>query len=59
MAGSLGYADRLKPKRKLGGQLGAPEYFDDVEDVARKCDSLAKLVREESTAAHANDHAAG
>lgn len=43
---SLGYADRLKPKRDLGGQLGAAEYFESVEDVTAKVDQLAEWVGE-------------
>jgi len=42
-APGFGYADRLKPKRKLGGQLGAEEYQESVESVASKADDLAKL----------------
>jgi hypothetical protein len=40
-----GYADRLKPKKKLGGQLGAPEYQEGPEQVAAKATELASWVR--------------
>lgn len=42
---SLGYADRLKPKRKLGGQLGAEEYYEEVAVVRAKAQQLADMVR--------------
>ncbi len=44
MAGSLGYAGRLKNKKNLGGQLGATEYIEDVETVREKVESLAGMV---------------
>lgn len=44
MTGSLGYADRLKNKRNLGGQLGAPEYFESLDDCKSKVNALAQLV---------------
>ncbi len=44
MAGSLGYAERLKNKQRLGGQLGAPEYVEEVADVQRKVQELAAAV---------------
>ncbi len=44
MAGSLGYADRLKNKRRLGGQLGAQEYVEDVATVKDKVQQLADMV---------------
>lgn len=42
---SLGYADKLKRKKNVGGQLGATEFFDDVADVVQKMQLVAQLVR--------------
>jgi mono-ADP-ribosyltransferase sirtuin 6 len=42
---SLGYADKLKRRKNLGGQLGATEYFDSVKDVENKMKNVAELVR--------------
>ncbi|PNH03818.1 NAD-dependent protein deacetylase SRT1 [Tetrabaena socialis] len=41
---SLGYADRLKQRRNLGGQLGAQEYHQSFEDIAVGVKSLAQWV---------------
>lgn len=45
MAGSLGYAERLKNRKNLGGQLGATEFFEDVSTIKGKVQKLAELVR--------------
>lgn len=42
---SLGYADRLKNKRNLGGQLGAKEYHQSFAEILQGVKSLAKWVR--------------
>eukprot|EP00955_Chlamydomonas_euryale_P013920 150361-Chlamydomonas_euryale.AAC.1 len=42
---SFGYADKLKRKKNVGGQLGATEYFDSVDDVVKKMKHVAGLVR--------------
>ena len=42
---SLGYADRLKKRTNLGGQLGACEYFESIQDVQSKVEQVAALVR--------------
>ena len=42
---SLGYAEKLSYREDLGGQLGAPECFDSPEEVERKVEKLAELVR--------------
>ncbi|GAX73653.1 hypothetical protein CEUSTIGMA_g1104.t1 [Chlamydomonas eustigma] len=44
---SLGYADKLKRRKKLGGQLGATEYFDSVHDVENKMKQVAELISKE------------
>jgi hypothetical protein len=44
MVGSLGYADRLKRRKNLGGQLGAIEYYEAVQAVEAKAKELADLV---------------
>jgi mono-ADP-ribosyltransferase sirtuin 6 len=41
---SLGYAEKLSYRDDLGGQLGAPEIFDDPEKVAANAQQLADLV---------------
>ncbi|EFJ49104.1 hypothetical protein VOLCADRAFT_59916, partial [Volvox carteri f. nagariensis] len=41
---SLGYADRLKNKRNLGGQLGAKEYHQTFDEIKEGVKSLAKWV---------------
>lgn len=41
---SLGYAEKLSYREDLGGRLGAPELFDDVQELERKIDELTKLV---------------
>ncbi|GLC36450.1 hypothetical protein PLESTB_000149400 [Pleodorina starrii] len=41
---SLGYADRLKNKRNLGGQLGAKEYHQSFDDIKEGVKSLAGWV---------------
>nr|ADI47119.1 SIR2-like protein [Chlamydomonas reinhardtii] len=38
---SLGYADRLKPKKNLGGQLGAQEFHQDLDDIKKGVKELA------------------
>lgn len=43
---SLGYAERLSYREDLGGQLGAPEYFDSPAELERKVGLLAQLVSE-------------
>ncbi|KAG2449351.1 hypothetical protein HYH02_005506 [Chlamydomonas schloesseri] len=43
---SLGYADRLKPKKNLGGQLGAQEFHQDLEDIRKGVQELAGWVRD-------------
>jgi hypothetical protein len=45
LGGSLGYAERLSFREDLGGQLGAPEHFDLPQEVERKAEKLAQLVR--------------
>jgi hypothetical protein len=40
-----GYADRLKPRKNLGGQLGAPEYHESLESIKRDVEQLAQWVR--------------
>lgn len=42
---SLGYADRLKPKRNLGGQLGAQEFHQSLSDIEESVQELASWVR--------------
>lgn len=42
---SLGYADRLKPKRNLGGQLGAQEFHQSLNDIESSVAELASWVR--------------
>ena len=41
---SLGYAEKLSYRDDLGGQLGAPEIFDEAETLAAKAQQLADLV---------------
>ncbi|GLI63761.1 hypothetical protein VaNZ11_006835, partial [Volvox africanus] len=41
---SLGYADRLKNKRNLGGQLGAKEYHQSFDEIKEGVKSLAAWV---------------
>ncbi|KAJ9522132.1 hypothetical protein QJQ45_005158 [Haematococcus lacustris] len=48
MAGSLGYADRLKERHDLGGQLGAPEYHETVETLEEKAQAVARMVESAS-----------
>lgn len=43
---SLGYAEKLSYREDLGGQLGAPEFFDTPEELEAKIDRLAQLVQE-------------
>ena len=40
---SLGYADRLSFRSDVGGQLGAPEYFEPYDELERKVGMLAQL----------------
>jgi mono-ADP-ribosyltransferase sirtuin 6 len=40
---SLGYAERLTFRDDLGGQLGAPEIFDDAQELQRKARELAQM----------------
>ena len=47
---SLGYAEKLSYRDDLGGQLGAPEIFDEAEQLAANAQQLADLV---SSAGHA------
>lgn len=42
---SLGYAEKLSFREDLGGQLGAPELFDTLQDVQNKVAQLAEWVR--------------
>ena len=42
---SLGYADKLKRKKNVGGQLGATEFYDDVQEAEEKMKKVANLVR--------------
>lgn len=42
---SLGYAEKLSYREDLGGQVGAPEYLDPPEEIERKVEKLAALVR--------------
>ena len=42
---SLGYAEKLTFREDLGGQLGAPEFFDSPEEVDAKVSQLAALVQ--------------
>ncbi|KAL6756381.1 DHS-like NAD/FAD-binding domain-containing protein [Haematococcus lacustris] len=48
MAGSLGYADRLKERHDLGGQLGAPEFHETVETLEEKAQAVARMVESAS-----------
>ena len=41
---SLGYAEKLSYRDDLGGQLGAPEIFDEAETLAANAQQLADLV---------------
>ena len=41
---SLGYADKLKRKKNVGGQLGATEFYDDVQEAEEKMKKVANLV---------------
>eukprot|EP00887_Chlorella_sp_A99_P002716 scaffold6.g2716.t1 len=43
---SLGYAEKLSFREDLGGQLGAAEHYDSPEEVERKVEQLAELVRQ-------------
>jgi hypothetical protein len=40
----FGYADKLKRKKNVGGQLGATEFFDSVQDCEQKMKEVALLV---------------
>eukprot|EP01024_Parvocaulis_polyphysoides_P050996 TRINITY_DN4991_c0_g1_i2.p1 TRINITY_DN4991_c0_g1~~TRINITY_DN4991_c0_g1_i2.p1 ORF type:complete len:477 (-),score=69.78 TRINITY_DN4991_c0_g1_i2:122-1552(-) len=40
------YADRLAPRDNLGGQLGAPENFDDENILKNKINELTQMVKE-------------
>jgi mono-ADP-ribosyltransferase sirtuin 6 len=42
---SLGYADKLKQRKNLGGQLGWPEHHDSLPEVAQKAKDLLELLR--------------
>lgn len=46
MAGSLGYAERLSYREDLGGQLGAPEHFDERAAACAKARELARKIRQ-------------
>jgi hypothetical protein len=50
MVGSLGYADRLKRRKNLGGQLGAAEFHESVDAAQAKAKELADLVGHQSSA---------
>ncbi len=41
---SLGYAEKLSYRDDLGGQLGAPEIFDEAEALAANAQQLADMV---------------
>lgn len=41
---SLGYAEKLSYRDDLGGQLGAPEIFDETEQLAANAQQLADMV---------------
>lgn len=41
---SLGYAEKLSYREDLGGQLGAPEVFDDSHDLKHKIQQLTEWV---------------
>mmetsp|Transcript_37356 Transcript_37356/g.105395 ORF Transcript_37356/g.105395 Transcript_37356/m.105395 type:complete len:475 (-) Transcript_37356:369-1793(-) len=43
---SLGYAEKLSYRSDLGGQVGAQEFFDSPEELSRKTDELARLIKE-------------
>ena len=45
---SLGYADKLKRKKNVGGQLGAPEFFDGVGEVEEKMQKIVEWVRKKA-----------
>lgn len=40
---SLGYADKLKQRKNLGGQLGWPEHHDSLDEVAHKANDILQL----------------
>ena len=42
---SLGYAEKLSYREDLGGQLGAPEIYDDSNDLNAKIQQLTEWVR--------------
>lgn len=46
---SLGYADKLKRKKNVGGQLGAPEFFDSVDEVEEKMRQIVEWVRQDQS----------
>lgn len=41
---SLGYAEKLSYRDDLGGQLGAPELFDEAEQLIANAQQLADMV---------------
>lgn len=41
---SLGYAEKLSYREDLGGQLGAPEHFDEGGELEAKVQQLVALV---------------
>ncbi|KAG2491681.1 hypothetical protein HYH03_010049 [Edaphochlamys debaryana] len=43
---SLGYADRLKQRKNLGGQLGAQEYHQSFEDIKAGIQTLAQWIKD-------------
>eukprot|EP01025_Chloroclados_australasicus_P003836 TRINITY_DN10915_c0_g1_i2.p1 TRINITY_DN10915_c0_g1~~TRINITY_DN10915_c0_g1_i2.p1 ORF type:complete len:459 (-),score=27.53 TRINITY_DN10915_c0_g1_i2:208-1584(-) len=43
---SDGYADRLTQRRNLGGQLGAPENYDDKDTVKAKLEQMVQMVQQ-------------
>ena len=42
---SLGYAEKLSYREDLGGQLGAPEVFDEDEPLKAGAQQLSDMVR--------------
>ena len=41
---SLGYADKLKQRKNLGGQLGWPEHYDSIEEITPKAQAIIQLL---------------
>jgi NAD+-dependent protein deacetylase sirtuin 6 len=37
---SLGYADKLKQRKNLGGQLGWPEHYESIEEITSKAEAI-------------------